>query len=415
MMNKRVVITGMGVVSPIGSGVQEFWQNIKSGYCGIDVITAFDAGEFKAKLAAQVSDFSPEDYMEKRDARRMDRFCQFAVAAAKLCMDDAGLDEAALEKLDRDRFGVMIGSGVGGLITMSAEQTKLIEGGPRKVSPLMIPMIIVNLAAGQVAIRYGLRGACSSVVTACASSNSAIGDAFRMIKHGYAERMLAGGSEAVITPLGVAGFINMTALSSAQDPKRASIPFDAERNGFIMGEGGGMLLLEEYEAARVRGAKIYAEVLGYGASCDAYHITAPEPDGRGAAHSMAEALREGNIVPEAVGYINAHGTSTPPNDKMETKAIKQVFGKSAYQTPVSSTKSMTGHMLGAAGAVEAIVCIQAIRDGFAPATIHLQKPDPDCDLDYVPNVGRACHIDYALSNSFGFGGHNVTLLFGKCV
>lgn len=410
-MTKRVVITGLGVVSPIGTGKEAFWEAIQVGTCGISEITAFDTTDYKAKLAAEVKDFTPESFMEKREARRMDRFAQFAMAASQLCIEDSKID---LKTVDRDRFGIILGSGVGGLQTMAAEQTKLNEGGPRKVSPFMIPMIIVNMAPGLVAIRYGLKGTCSSAVTACASSTSSIGEAFRLIKHGYAERMLAGGSEAVITPLGVAGFTNMTALSTATDVSRASIPFDKERNGFIMGEGGAVLLLEEYEAAKARGAHIYCEILGYGSTCDAYHMTGPDPEAIGAARAMNEALQEGNIAPNQVSYINAHGTSTPPNDKMETMAIKSSLKEHAYQTPVSSTKGMTGHMLGAAGAVEGIVCALAIEQGFVPATINYQVPDEDCDLDYVPNQGRNASVEYTLNNSFGFGGHNVSLLFGHC-
>lgn len=410
-MKRRVVVTGMGVISPVGTGNEAFWNALKSGTCGIREIESFDTTEYKAKLAAEVQDFQPDEYMDKKAAKRMDRFCQFAVAAAELCMQDAKLD---METIDRDRFGVLVGSGVGGLQTMGAEQTKLNEGGPRKVSPFMIPMVIINLAAGHIAIRHGLNGHCSSVVTACATSANAIGDAFRMIKDGYADRMLAGGSEAVICPFGVAGFTNMTALCTKTDPTRASIPFDRERSGFVMGEGGAVLLLEEYEMAKARGAHIYGEVLGYGSTCDAYHITAPEPTGQGAVRAMTDAIREGAIQPNQVGYINAHGTSTPPNDKMETEAIKKVFGEYAYQIPVSSTKSMMGHTLGAAGAMESIVCLQAINDQFVPPTINYREADPDCDLDYVPNEGRDHPFSYALTNSFGFGGHNATLLFGRC-
>lgn len=410
-MSRRVVVTGQGVISPIGNGKDAFWNALKIGENGIRPIASFDTTEYKAKLAAEVLDFDPTDYMEKKEARRMDRFCQFAVAAAKLCMDDANID---LEAVDRERFGVMIGSGVGGLQTMCSESAKLDAGGPRKVSPFMIPMIIVNLAPGHVAIRYGLKGHCASTVTACATSANAIGDAFRMIKDGYVDRMLAGGSEAVISPFGIAGFTNMTALSTSDDVNRASIPFDKERSGFIMGEGGAVLLLEEYEMAKARGAKIYGEVLGYGSTCDAYHITAPDPEGYGAIRAISEALKEGGISPEDVDYINAHGTSTPLNDRMETEAIKAVFGEQAYKIPISSTKSMTGHTLGAAGALEGIVCLQAMEHGFVPPTINYRDADPDCDLNYVPNVGYEHEVQYALTNSFGFGGHNVTLLFGRC-
>lgn len=410
-MTRRVVVTGMGVISPIGIGKEEYWHSLKTGKNGIHRIESFDLEGQKASLAAEISDFDPVDYMDKKNARRMDRFCQFAVAAAELCMQDAQID---VDTVDRERFGTLIGSGIGGMQTINAQTINLYEGGPRKVSPFMIPMIIGNLAPGHVAMQYGLKGHCACVVTACATSANAIGDAFRMIKDGYADRMLAGGSEAGICAFGIAGFANMSALSTATDPDRASIPFDKERNGFVMGEGGAVLLLEEYELAKERGAKIYGEVLGYGSTCDAYHITAPDPTGVGAVRSMREALEEGGIAPSQVNYINAHGTSTELNDKMETQAIKDVFGEEAYQIPISSTKSMMGHALGAAGALESIVCLQAIENNFVPPTINYREKDPDCDLYYVPNHGIEYHVDYALTNSFGFGGHNVSLLFGRC-
>ncbi len=412
-MKRRVVITGMGAVTPVGTGIDAFWNAIKAGQNGIAPITLFDTTGYKATLAAEVKDFAPEAYMSKKEARRMDRFCQFAMAASQLCFEDAGLDPLTLSEEDRARFGIYYGSGIGGFDTMEKNACDLMSGGVRKVSPFMIPMVIINGAPGLISMRYQLKGPALSVVTACASSTDAIGLGFRLIKDGYTDRMLVGGSEAVITSLGVTGFTNMTALSTSADPDRASIPFDAERNGFIMGEGGAMLLIESLECAQARGARIYAEVLGYGSTADAHHITAPDPEARGAIAAMRSALTEASIAPERVGYINAHGTSTPPNDKMETAAIKGVFCDHAYRVPVSSTKSMTGHMLGAAGAIEAIVCALAIRDQFAPPTINLKTPDPDCDLDYLPQIGKQTPIEVAISNSFGFGGQNACLAIGR--
>lgn len=409
-MYKRVVITGLGAVTPIGIGKESFWQGVKEGKCGISTIEAFDVSDFKMKLAAEVKNFSPEDYMDKKDAKRYDRFCQFAMAAAELCLNDAGID---LEKVDKERFGIYIGSGVGGLITMERETLKLKEKGPRGVSAFLIPMMIANMGSGNVAVRYGLKGPNSCTVTACASGTSSIGEAFRLIKHGYAERMLAGGAEAVVTPLGLAGFINITALSNSEDPMRASIPFDAERTGFVMGEGSGIVLLEEYEAAKARGAHIYAEVKGFGLTSDAYHMTAPLPDGSGAARAMSDAIAEAGITSGDIDYINAHGTATPQNDKGETLAIKTALGAHAEKVAVSSSKSMFGHLLGAAGGVEAIITALAIQEGFAPPTINYKVPDPECALDVVPNVGRDMAINAALSNSFGFGGHNATVLLAK--
>lgn len=414
-MRRRVVISGIGAITPIGTGKEDFWQAVRRGDCGIAPIRSFDTETYKVKLAAEIPDFQAEEYMPKKVARRMDRFCQLAYAAAKLCIDDSALDTDSLSKEERNRFGVMVGSGVGGLETIEHNSDALLTEGNRKVSPFMIPMIIVNMAPAQISMAYKLHGPCQSTVTACASSTDAIGQAFRMIKDGYADRMITGGSEGAITPLGMAGFSNMTALSNSTDPSRASIPFDKERNGFVMGEGAAILLLEEYEMAKARGATIYAEVCGYGTTGDAYHMTAPDPEAEEAARAMREAMAEGSIAAEKIGYINAHGTSTPPNDKMETLAIKKALGeKNAYKVPVSSTKAMFGHLLGAAGGIESIICALAIHDSFVPATINYQQADPDCDLDYVPNQGRKQIVQYALNNSFGFGGHNSSLLFGYC-
>lgn len=408
-MSRRVVITGMGAVTPLGNDVQSFWNGIKEGKCGIDVIKSFDVTEYKAKLAAEVKDFQPENYIEKKEVKRMDKYCQFALAATDEAMKDANFD---LEAIDKTRFGVIVGSGIGGLDTIEKQDERLRDKGPNKVSPLFIPMAISNMAAGNIAIRVGAKGICTSITTACATATNAIGEAFRNIKHGYADIIIAGGAEAAITPLGIAGFTTMTALSRSEDPKRASIPFDKERSGFIMGEGAGVLILEELEGALKRGAKIYGEVVGYGATCDAYHMTSPSPDGEGAARAIELALSEGNVEKAQVSYINAHGTSTPYNDKFETLSIKRVFGDDT-KIPVSSTKSMTGHLLGAAGALEGIICAKALEEGFIPPTIGLQVPDEDCDLDYVPNVGRENELEYAISNSLGFGGHNAVICFKK--
>lgn len=412
-MKHRVVITGIGVVSPIGMGKDAFWQGLFTGQNGIHPIEGFDTTGYKATLAAEIRGFAPEDYMEKKEARRMDRFCQMGMAAAALCVQDSGMDMEKLSEEERARFAVLFGSGVGGFWTMEANHAALMEGGPRKVSPFMVPMIISNIAPGRIAIRYGLHGPAQTITTACASATDAIGYGLRMLRDGYGDRALCGGAEACITPMTVAGFNNMTALSNSADPNRASIPFDAERNGFVMGEGGGMIMLETLEAARARGAKIYAEILGYGVNCDAYHITAPSPEGIHAAAAMKMAMEEAGIQPEQVDYINAHGTSTPPNDVMETKAIKTAFGDAAQRLSISSTKSMHGHMLGAAGAVEAIACILAMENSFVPPTINLDVPDAECDLDYTPKMGRERNIDYALSNSFGFGGHNSSVCIGR--
>ena len=409
-MERRVVVTGMGAITPIGNNVDDFFQSTKEGKCGIDYIRKFDTEDYKAKVAAHVKDFEPKDYMEHKESRRMDRFSQFAVAAAKEAFEDSGIN---IDKIDKDRFGVIVSSGVGGLENIEKESNTLASRGPRRVNPLFVPMIITNMAAGNIAIQFGAKGICTNIVTACASGSHSIGEAFRNIKHGYVDVLFAGGAEATITPLGIAGFTALTALSSSEDPMRASIPFDKERDGFVMGEGAGILILEEYEHAINRGAKIYAEIVGYGATGDAYHITSPSPDGEGAARAMKLAMEEAKIGPKEISYINAHGTGTELNDKYETKSIKIAMGDEAYKTPVSSTKSMIGHLLGAAGAVEAVVCIKAIEEGFIPATIGLKLADEECDLDYVPNQGRKGTLSYVMSNSLGFGGHNAALIFKK--
>jgi len=409
-MKNRVVITGMGAVTPVGNDVESFWNSIKEGKCGIDYITYFNTDNFKVKIAAEVKDFKPEDYMDRKEAKRMDRYCQFAMAAAKEAVEDSGLD---LDNMNKERLGVIIGSGIGGLTTIEKEVRTLVEKGPNRVSPLFIPMTIGNMAAGNVAIKYGAKGICTSVITACATGTNAIGDAMRMLQYGMADVFIAGGAEASVTQIGLAGFTNLTALSNSNAPKAASTPFDANRSGFVMGEGAGILILETLEYAQNRGAKIYAEVVGYGSTCDAYHMTSPAPDGEGGARAMKIAMEDAGITPEEVSYINAHGTSTPLNDKFETMAIKSVLGEYAYKVPVSSTKSMTGHALGAAGAMEGIICIKAMKDGFIPPTIGYNTPDPDCDLDYVPNKGRNAELKYTMSNSLGFGGHNATIIFKK--
>ena len=410
MSKRRVVITGMGALTPLGLTARESWQAVKDGVCGIAPITQFDASAQKVKLAAEVKGFVPENYLGKPEAKRMGRFTQMAVVAAREAVADAAF---TLEEAEADRCGVIVSSGIGGLSITEAEHDRGKERGWDRVSPFYIPTGICNLAAGMVAIDTGFRGMCSCPVTACAGGTNAVGDAFHYIRDGYAEVMLCGGTESSLTPLAVGGFTSMKALCQNEDPARASIPFDAERSGFVMGEGAGILLLEELEHARARGAKIYAEVVGYGATCDAYHMTAPRPDGSGGAKAMVMALADGCVTAEEVGYINAHGTSTPLNDAGETAAVKAVFGEHAYRLAISSTKSMTGHMLGAAGAVEAIFTALSLRDGYLPATIHYQVSDPACDLDVVPGQGRSADIRYALSNSLGFGGHNGTLLLKK--
>ena len=410
MDRRKVVITGLGAVTPVGLTASESWQAVKDGMCGIAPITQFDPTGMKVHLAAEVKGFDPANCMTRPEAKHMGRFTQFAVACAKEALADAAFDPA---QADLDRCGVIISSGIGGLSITESEHDRGKEKGWDRVSPFYIPMGICNMAAGQVAILSGFKGMCSCPVTACAGGTNAVGDAFHYIRDGYADAMLCGGTEASVTPLAIGGFTSMKALTQAEDPARASIPFDAERSGFVLGEGAGMLLLEELDHALARGARIYAEVVGYGATCDAYHMTAPRPDGSSGAKAMALALADGGAVPEDVDYINAHGTSTHLNDAGETAAVKTVFGSHAYKLAMSSTKSMTGHMLGAAGAVEAIFTALSLHDGFLPATIHYQTPDPECDLDVVPNEGRSVEIRYAMSNSLGFGGHNGSLLMKK--
>ena len=410
MERRRVVITGMGTVNPLGHSVAETWQAVRDGVCGIGPITQYDSSAQKVHLAAEVKDFDPAAALEGRDWRHMSRYAQLAMASAQEAMADSALD---LEQLDCSRCGVIVSSGIGGIGVTEREGLRCAQKGYDRASPYYIPMAIANMAAGLIAIAFGLKGMCTCPVTACAGGTNAVGDAFRYIRDGYAEVMLCGGAEAAVTPLSIGGFTSMRALHVGDDPNRASIPFDAKRSGFVLGEGAGILILEEYEHALARGAKIYAEVVGYGATCDAYHMTAPAPGGEGGARAMAQALSDGGVAPEQVGYINAHGTSTPLNDSGETTAIKTVFGDHAYKLAVSSTKSMTGHMLGAAGAVEAILTALSLRDGFLPATINYRVPDPACDLDYIPNQGREQQVEYALSNSLGFGGHNACVLFKK--
>ena len=406
-MERRVVITGLGAITPIGNDVKKFWEGIKEGKCGIDQITAFDTTNFKVKLAAEVKGYNAEDYFDKREAKRLDKFSQYAIIASREAWKDSGLDK---EKENMERVGVILGSGIGGIETIETEQTKLIEKGPDRISPMYIPMGILNMATGNVAIELGIKGESMAMVTACATGTHCIGESFRMIKHGYQDIIVAGGTESSITPLSVAGFTNIKALTRAEDKNRASIPFDKERSGFVMGEGAGMIILEELEHAKKRGAKIYAEIVGYGATSDAYHITSPAPGGEGGARAMKLAMQEANVNPEEITYINAHGTSTHLNDACETQAIKTALGEASKTVMVSSTKGHTGHLLGAAGGIEAIVCAKAIDEGFVPATIHYQVPDEECDLDIVPNEGRKVEVKYAMSNSLGFGGHNSTIL-----
>lgn len=412
-MEQRIVITGMGAITPIGNNVFEFWNNAKSGVCGIEKIDSekyFDTADFTTNIAGTVKGFDLEEYIGKKEARRTDKFTHLAIKAADEAIEDSKIN---LEEIDLDRVGVIVGSGIGGYKTIEEQIGNLVIKGPRRVSPFYIPSSIANSVAGSLSIRFGARGMSETIVTACASGTSAIGDAFRNIKHGYMDVVITGGTEAAIAPSAVAGFGNLKALSTSDDILRASIPFDKERNGFVIGEGAGILILESLESAQKRNAKIYAEIVGYGANSDAYHITAPDPEGVGAAKAMGNAIKEAHIDKEEIGYINAHGTSTPMNDKTETKAIKLCFGEYAYKLPISSTKSMTGHLLGAAGAIESIICIKSLQDGFVPPTIGLEVPDEECDLDYVPKIGREANINYAISNSLGFGGHNVSLLFKK--
>lgn len=411
-MKRRVVITGLGAITPIGNSVEEFWNSLKSETVGIGEITKFDTNDYKAKLAAEVKNFDAKEYMDPKAAKRMEDFCRFAVAAAKEGLEDSGLD---LTKEDPYRIGVSIGSGIGSLQALEREHQRLLNGGPRKVNPMLVPLMISNMAAGNVGIQFGLKGKCINVVTACATGANSIGEAFRTIQYGDADMMVAGGTEASITPLGIAGFSSLTALSTSDDPKRASIPFDKERSGFIMGEGAGVIVLEELEHALARNAKIYAELAGYGATCDAYHITSPAEDGSGAAQAMLDAMKDAGVTPEQIDYINAHGTSTHHNDLFETRAIRLALGAAAETVKISSTKSMIGHLLGAAGGVELIACIKSIEEGFVHATAGYQVPDEECDLDYVVNGGAAMEVNCCLSNNLGFGGHNATLCVKKYV
>ncbi len=409
-MKRRVVITGAGVVSSLGFGLDQFWGSIKEGRNGISEITRIDVSEMSTKVGAEIKDFDPTQFIDKKEARRMDRYNQFAMAASKMAVENANLD---LDSLNKDRCGVIVGSGIGGIETFEEQHSVLLSKGPGRVSPFFIPMMISNMASGRIAIQYGFMGFNECVVTACATSNNAIGDSFKVIQRGDADLMLTGGAEASLTSISFAGFCNMGAMSKNPDPATASRPFDKDRDGFVMGEGAGVLVLEELEHALNRGANILAEVVGYGCTCDAYHITAPHPEGLGGIKSMQMAINDAGIKPEEVSYINAHGTSTPLNDPGEVNVVKTVFGSHAANVAMSSTKSMTGHLLGAAGAIEAIVTAMAIHDSFLPPTINVQNQDPECDIDCVPNKGREGNIKYALSNALGFGGHNATICLKK--
>jgi len=409
-MNNRVVVTGMGVISPIGTGKDVFWENIKAGKCGISHIESFDTSNFKVKVAGEVKDFEVTDFIKKKEAKRMDRFTHFAIAASQLAVADAKL---TINDENSENVGVYLGSGIGGLITIEQNAEKLVSVGADRISPFFIPMSISNMAAGNVSIALGVKGSCLTYNTACASSASAIGEALKELRAGYHDVIIAGGAEASISKLGIGGFQAMTALCESDDPMRASIPFDKERSGFVMSEGAAMLVLETLEHATSRGATIYAEILGYGSTSDSHHITTPAPGGEGGARAIKMALKDANLSPEDISYINAHGTSTPYNDIFETAAIKTALGEHAYKVPVSSTKSMTGHLLGAAGGIESIVCVEALKNDYVPATVNIDELDPLCDLDYVPKEGRYQPVNYALTNSLGFGGHNATLIFGK--
>ena len=408
-MSRRVVITGMGAITPIGVGIDNFWDGIKAGKIGFAPITKFDASEYKTKIAAEVKDFDAKQFMDPKAAKRMELFCQYAVAAAKEAMDDSGLD---MEKEDAFRVGVSVGSGIGSLQAMEREHTKLVEKGPTRVNPLLVPMMICNMAAGNVSIQFGCKGKSINVVTACATGTHSIGEAFRSIQYGEADVMVAGGTESSVTPIGISGFSALTALSSSDDPTRCSIPFDKDRSGFVMGEGAGIVVLEELEHAKARGAKIYAEVVGYGCTSDAYHITSPAEDGSGAAKAMEYAVQDAGIAKEEITYINAHGTSTHHNDLFETRAIKLCFGEHAENIKINSTKSMVGHLLGAAGAVEFITCVKELQEGYIHPTVGYQNPDEELDLDYCKESVEGT-FNYALSNSLGFGGHNASILVKK--
>ncbi len=408
-MSRRVVVTGMGAVTPIGVGVHAFWESIKQEKIGFAPITRFDASDYRCRMAAEVKDFRPEDFMDKKSARRMELFCQFAVAAAGEALQDAALD---MEKEDPYRVGCSIGSGIGSLQAIEREHARLLEKGPSRVAPLFVPLMISNMAAGNVSIAFGLKGKSLNVVTACATGTNSIGEAFRSIQYGDADVMLAGGTEGAVSPIGIAGFTSLTALSDSTDPARCSIPFDKDRSGFVMGEGAGVVVLEELEHARKRGARIYAEVLGYGCTSDAFHITSPAEDGSGAARAMENAMADGNVAPEDVTYINAHGTATHHNDLFEPRAIKLAFGEHARKLRINSTKSMIGHLLGAAGAVEFIACVKELQEGFIHRTVGLQESEEELDLDYC-RESRQEEVPYALSNSLGFGGHNASILIGN--
>ena len=409
-MKTRVVVTGMGAITPIGNDVESFWQGLKDKTVGIGPITYFDTTDYKCKLAAEVKGFDPKQYMDAKAARRMEAFSQFAVAASKEALEQSGID---MEKEDPYRVGVCVGSGIGSLQAMEKDVKKLNEKGPSRVNPLLVPLMISNMAAGNVAIQFGLKGKCFNVVTACATGTHSIGEAFRSIQYGEADVMVAGGAEASITPIGIAGFTSLTALNTTEDASRASIPFDEDRNGFVMGEGAGVVVLESLEHAKARGANILAEVVGYGATCDAFHITSPAEDGSGAARAMENAIKDAGITAEDIDYVNAHGTSTHHNDLFETKAIRLALGDNAEKVKINSTKSMIGHLLGAAGGVEFITCVKSIQDGFVHATAGLEKPGEGCDLDYTMGDGVSMNVDVAISNSLGFGGHNASLIVKK--
>ena len=408
-MSRRVVVTGLGAVSPVGNDIETMWKNMLDGVCGIEEITAFDTSDLKVHIAGTVKDFEPEKYFEKREAKKLDIYCQYALAAAQQAVDDSGI----MGNIDENRFGVYIGAGIGGLNTFVNNTLGFDHGGPRKVSPFFIPMMIGNIATGNAAIRFNAKGVTLSVMSACATGTNSIGEAFHAVKDGYADAIIAGGAEAVVAPLTIAGFQNMKALSTNPDPKKASRPFDKDRDGFVMGEGAGILILEEYEHAKARGAKIYAEFAGYGNTCDAHHITAPDPEGVGLARAIKIAFDEANVPEDAQIYINAHGTSTHLNDLTETMAFKSALGDKAYDASISSTKSMTGHMLGATGAIEAIAAIKAIDDGIIPPTINLDEPDEGLDLDYTPKTAKKRDVNVAASTNLGFGGHDACVVFKK--
>jgi 3-oxoacyl-[acyl-carrier-protein] synthase II len=412
-VNRRVVVTGLGLITPLGTGIQKTWEGICKGTSGVDRITTFDASEYPSQIAGEVKDFNPEDFIERKEVKKMDVFIQYALAAGTMAVEHAGLK---ISEENADRVGVIVGAGIGGINSIERYHSVLLESGQRRISPFFIPMLITNLAAGQISMRFGARGPNSCVTTACAAGTHSIGDSFKIIQRGAADAMIAGGSESAITPLTIAGFANMKALSTRNEmPRQASRPFDLERDGFVIAEGAGIVILEELESARSRGAQILAEIVGYGLTADAYHMTAPDPEGRGVINCMRMALKDAGLEPTAIDYINAHGTSTPYNDKHETAAIKKVFGEHVHQLAVSSTKSMTGHLLGAAGGIEAAFCALALTEGVIPPTINYERPDPECDLDYVPNHARHRELTTVMSNSFGFGGTNACIVLHKYV